>query len=76
MLASQGSGPETGTTSLLPHSTEQAIPEPRFGRKGHKPHPLVEERLRMQRCCVQHRWQVRGTSVGQEVLEEGAPRDD
>lgn len=51
MLVSQGSGLETGTTSLRLWSTEQTITEPRFKKKGHKPHLLMEEWWRMWEWC-------------------------
>lgn len=39
----QGLGPDTGTASLLPWAAEREVPEPKFKRKGHKPHLLREE---------------------------------
>lgn len=47
MLVSQGLGPETGTGSFLPYSTEQAIAEPKLKGKRQKPSLLMEECQRM-----------------------------
>ena len=42
MPVSQGSGRETGSTSFRPQSIEQAIAEPKFRRKEHRPHLEAE----------------------------------
>ena len=59
MPVSQGLGPSTGTPSFLPYSTEQAIAEPKFRRKGPRPPLLMEGEVKIMKTQVTGKFMAR-----------------